>query len=75
MKTHSVVIRQFVYNKDRRFGSANQYIPALYFDGEKYTPMLFTRADLDEPIRRGDANPEDVLKPSWLARLAGWLSK
>ena len=73
MKTHSIILRQYVYNKDRKFGAANQYIPAVYFDGQEYIPLLLTRAELNEPMKRAAANPEDTLKPSWLARIAGWL--
>lgn len=50
-----------VGNKDRRFGSALSYYPAMIIDGDgNETPALFTRAQIMEAKKRAARNPEDV---------------
>lgn len=74
MKTHSLIVKQYVVNESRRFGSTDRYVPAVVLDGDKYVPVLFTRNELMEAMKRAAANPEDAPQPSWIARIVGWFN-
>jgi len=51
---------ELVSNKDRKFGSADEYFPCfLEKDGEKI-PMLFTHSDIQVAVERAQKNPEDI---------------
>jgi hypothetical protein len=56
-----IYLTEKVKNKDRRFGSALEYITAwvVYPDGTE-KPALFTMSPINEAIDRADDNPEDI---------------
>lgn len=63
---------QRVPNKDRRFGAAPEYYPAYILVGDKYHPALFTWNQIEDAIRRAEANPEDMPKPTFWQRIKAW---
>jgi len=71
-----IIIAEKVTNKDRLFGSALEYYPAIveYSDGA-YAPLLFTSNDIDTARKRANANPEDCNLDdgrSFLSRIFGF---
>ena len=64
--TSSIVKYRFTHNRDRTFGSALGYVPAL-IENEvgDVSPALFTAAQIQEAIARAKANPEDAPVLSW----------
>jgi len=71
-KTTSSVVRfRTISNKERRFGSSLDYVPAmLYYPPEGiFKPMLLTKKQVCEAMDRALANPEDAPRVSWFARL------
>jgi len=63
-----------VENKDRRFGAATEYYPAVIVHGSRQMPALFTPADISQAMQRADANPEDMpeLRRSFWHRIIAW---
>ena len=50
-----------VKNKERRFGSALEYFPAMVIDDTgKEIPVLFTKNQLDVAAKRAEKNMEDM---------------
>jgi len=60
-----------VENKDRKFGSANDYQLVWVEDenGKCEEPLLFTANDIDKARERAKNNPEDVKEQSVLWNL------
>jgi len=56
----TIKLTETVRNENRRFGSADAYIPArvVYADGSDCV-ALFTPAEIGAATARGKANPED----------------
>ena len=56
-------------NSYRRFGSAQEYYPAvLVGEVSEDLPLLFTQDEINNALQRATANPEDVLdvhRPWW----------
>ena len=63
-----------VPNRDRRFGAATEYYPAIIVHGSRQMPALFTPADISRAMQRADANPEDMpeLRRSLWQRIIAW---
>lgn len=62
-----------VNNKDRKFGSANEYFPCfLELDGKKI-PMLFTDNEIQVAVDRAKINPEDISLEDAEKGFLGWL--
>lgn len=59
-----------VFNKERRFGSAQTYESAYLSKGNVTRGYAFTQAQLDEAAQRFDDNPEDAPK----LRSSRWFS-
>lgn len=62
-------------NRDRRFGAATEYYPAVIVHGSRQMPALFTPADISRAMQRADANPEDMpelRRTLWRRILAWW---
>lgn len=68
--TSSIIKYRFTHNRERAFGSALGYVPAL-IENEigDMSPALFTAAQIKEAIDRARANPEDAPKLSWWQNL------
>ena len=61
-KSH-LYLDEMVDNKERKFGSVNQYYPVIVIDSEgKLQPALFTENEINVAIERAQSNPEDVEK-------------
>lgn len=62
-------------NTQRRFGSDTRYFVAYVVDSDgNPKPAAFTRQELLEAMRRGQANPEDIGPPAGaLSRVLTWL--
>ena len=65
-KTSSIIKYRFTHNRERAFGAALGYVPAL-IENEigDMSPALFTAAQIKEAIDRARANPEDAPTLSW----------
>jgi len=61
-----------VENKDRKFGSALHYYPC-HVEGKdgKVGNLLFTVDQIDEAMKRAEANPEDMPEKSFWEALIG----
>lgn len=70
-----IILDEVIENKDRKFGAATQYYPALakYKDGVEL-PLLFTAADIAKARARASKNPEDTeqTRTGFIARLFGF---
>lgn len=68
-----IKLRESVPNKDRRFGSSNEYLPVRITDshGEE-KPALFTRGQIAVAIERAKRNLED-LPADWNTSWYSWL--
>ena len=57
-----------VGNKDRKFGSANEYVAVWVEDsnGKDERCLLFTQREIDNAAKRAGKNIEDLTKKSWL---------
>lgn len=68
-----IFLSKKVENKDRRFGSATEYYPAMVEDPDGIqTPALFTSAQIEEAQERAVRNPEDIPgEESFWGRLFG----
>lgn len=64
--TRSIIKYRFTHNRNRTFGSALGYVPAL-IENEvgDVSPALFTAEQIKDAIVRARANPEDAPKLSW----------
>lgn len=59
---HSVIYGiEAVDNKNRKFGASTVYYPVWIqtIDG-KWVPALFTSKAIEDAIKRGENNPEDI---------------
>lgn len=65
--------RERVENTARKFGSAQDYYPAMVHLPNVSRPALFTEEQIMDAIERARQNPEDVPRPSLWERLAWWL--
>ena len=64
--------RERVPNTARKFGSAQDYYPAIVHLPNVTRPALFTEEQVMQAIERARQNPEDVPRPSLLERLRWW---
>lgn len=76
MVKSKIILSELVENKDRKFGAAQEYYPAIieYPDGG-HAPVLFTSADIDKARKRAVDNPEDCdmeKHTSFIARIFGF---
>jgi hypothetical protein len=56
-----IYLGEKVDNKERKFGSALGYCPALIIDEDgTESNALFTKEQLDVAIARAERNPEDI---------------
>lgn len=62
---------QKVENKNRRFGSALEYLALWVEDsnGKNERCLLFTEDEITKAAERAAKNPEDLTKKSWLTDL------
>ena len=65
--------RERVPNTARKFGSAQDYYPAMVHLPNVTRPALFTEAEIMEAIERARQNPEDVPRPSAWEKFLWWL--
>lgn len=56
-----IILSEVVKNKDRKFGAAPEYYPAMIeYDSGGVAPVLFTNNDIDKARKRASDNPEDI---------------
>ena len=56
-----IYIAEQIKNKQRKFGSINQYYPVIIFDeNDKEQPALFTKNEIKIAVGRAQQNVEDV---------------
>ena len=69
--THSILVRSDIRKNQGRHPSANfAYYPCYIVDGSgKMRPALFTESAIMQAVNRGESQPEDMPRPSWLACL------
>jgi len=69
-RTKSRIRNVPMLNRNRHFGAAPDYIPAMIEDEFGYlSPALFTRDQIMEAKQRARNNPEDAPRATWLAEL------
>lgn len=69
----TIKLTEQVENKDRKFGSALAYYPAVIVDedGNKFN-ALFTAGQIERAVNRAEKNPEDIPgKTTWLTKIFG----
>ena len=61
MVKSKLFLSEVVGNKDRKFGAAPKYYPAMVqYENGGTAPVLFTNNDIDKARKRASDNPEDV---------------
>ena len=56
-----VLKEERIENKDRKFGECKYYFPVkIYNEKGEWCPGLFTEAQIEDALKRGHNNPEDV---------------
>ena len=67
-----IYLGEKVENKDRKFGEAPEYYPAVvvYPDGTEKNG-LFTLSPIEEAVARAERNPEDIPKKTVWQSLFG----
>lgn len=57
----TIFLKDKIVNKERKFGSALEYLPAYVEDEEgQLAVALFTKNQLQDALDRAEDNPEDV---------------
>lgn len=64
---------EMVPNKDRKFGSANEYFPCFFEKDGKKIPMLFTEHEVVTAMERAKKNPEDISEEDAEKGFLHWL--
>ena len=68
-----IYLNDIVENKDRKFGSNNQYVVCnIEFEDGRVLPAMFTLSNIELAINRSNKNPEDIpKKESWWTNIFG----